>query len=63
MGTRVHMAFGYDYANFSFIEGDDGVIVVDTGFYSNPAARALADYRKLVKKPIKAIIYPHPCSL
>ena len=59
MGDRVQMAFGYDYANFSFVEGDDGVIVIDTGFYSNPVSRALRDYRALVKKPIKAIIYTH----
>ncbi|MBI9075355.1 MAG: MBL fold metallo-hydrolase [Desulfatibacillum sp.] len=59
MGDRVQMAFGYDYANFSFVEGDDGVIVIDTGFYSNPVARALKDYRALVKKPIKAIVYTH----
>ncbi len=59
MGNKVKMAFGYDYANFSFIEGDDGVIMIDTGFYSNRAQQALDDYRKLVKKPIIAIIYTH----
>jgi len=59
MGDKVKMAFGYDYANFAFIEGDDGVIMIDTGFYSNRAQHALDDYRKLVKKPIIAIIYTH----
>jgi uncharacterized sulfatase len=59
MGDKVKMAFGYDYANFAFIEGNDGVIMIDTGFYSNRAQHALDDYRKLVKKPVTAIIYTH----
>ncbi len=59
MSDRVTMAFSYDYANFTLIEGDDGVVVVDTGFYTNNAKRALADYQKLVKKPVTAIIYTH----
>ena len=42
MGSRVKMAFGYDYANFSFIEGDDGVIMIDTGLCSNRAQHAWA---------------------
>jgi len=59
MGDRVTMAYGYDYANFAFIEGDDGIIMIDTGFYTNRAAHALKDYRKSNKKPILAIIYTH----
>jgi len=59
IGSRVTMAFSYDYSNFTFIEGEDGVIVVDTGFYTNNAKHALDDYRKLVSKPITAIIYTH----
>lgn len=59
MGHRVRMALGYSYANFSFIEGDSGVIVVDTGLFTNRAKHALNDYQKLVDKPIVAIIYTH----
>jgi alkyl sulfatase BDS1-like metallo-beta-lactamase superfamily hydrolase len=59
MGDRVHMSFGHDYANFTFIEGDDGVIMVDTGFQINRAKHALEDFRKLSNKPIKAIVYTH----
>ncbi len=59
MGKRVRMAIGYSYSNFTFIEGDDGVIVVDTGFFVNRAQHALTDYQKLVDKPIIAIIYTH----
>lgn len=59
MGERVRMSIGHSYSNFTFIEGDDGVIVVDTGLFTNRAKHALTDYRKLVDKPIVAIIYTH----
>ena len=42
MGERVRMSIGHSYSNFSFIEGDDGVIVVDTGLYTNRAKHAVS---------------------
>jgi alkyl sulfatase BDS1-like metallo-beta-lactamase superfamily hydrolase len=59
MGERVHMAFGYDYANYGFIEGDDGIIVVDTGWHMEQTRPAWEDYRKITDKPVKAVIYTH----
>ena len=59
VADNVHMAFAYEYANLSFIEGDDGVIAIDAGFYPNTTRRALDDYRKITSKPIKAVIYTH----
>jgi uncharacterized sulfatase len=59
VGDRVHVAFAYEYANFSFIEGDDGIILIDSGFYGDAAKRALTAFRKISDKPIKAIIYTH----
>ena len=59
MGERVHMAFGYDYANYGFIEGDDGIIIVDAGWHMDQTRSAWADYRKLSDKPVKAVIYTH----
>jgi alkyl sulfatase BDS1-like metallo-beta-lactamase superfamily hydrolase len=59
MGQRVHMAFGYDYANYGFIEGDDGIIVVDAGWHMDQTRVAWEDYRKLTNKPVKAVIYTH----
>jgi uncharacterized sulfatase len=56
---KVHVAFGYEYSNFSFLEGDDGIIVIDTGWFPEASARALANLRKTVKKPVVAIIYTH----
>jgi len=59
MGERVHMAFGYDYANYGFIEGDDGIIIVDAGWHMDQTRVAWEDYRKLTNKPVKAVIYTH----
>ena len=57
---RVMAAFAYDYSNFGFILGDDGIIVVDTGWFPHTAKRALADLREITDKPIKAMIITHP---
>lgn len=60
IGNRVHMSLGHSYANFSFIEGDDGVILIDAGFFTGNAEEALALYRKTVtNKPIVGMIYTH----
>ena len=58
-GPKVHTAFGYEYSNFSFIEGDDGVIAIDAGWFPDATARALAQVRQTTNKPVVAIIYTH----
>jgi uncharacterized sulfatase len=60
IGKRVHMSLGDSYANFSFIEGDDGVIVIDAGFFTGNVEHALARLRETVTdKPIIGMIYTH----
>ena len=60
VGERVYVAFGYEYSNYTFIEGDDGIIVVDTGWFPGQAKRGIADFREQVSdKPIVAILYTH----
>ena len=59
VGSKVHAAFGYEYSNFSFIEGDDGIIAIDTGWFPDATARGLAQLRQTTEKPIVAIIYTH----
>lgn len=59
VGPKVHAAFGYEYSNFSFIEGDDGIIAIDTGWFPDATARALAQLRQTTQKPVVAIIYTH----
>lgn len=56
---RVYAASGYDYSSYGYIEGDDGVIVVDTGWFPGQAKRSFADFRKITNKPVVAIIYTH----
>lgn len=55
----VHVAIGYALANVILIEGDDGVIIVDTT-ESLAAARAIkAEFDRITDKPVAAIIYTH----
>ena len=56
---RVYAAIGYGIANSIMIEGDDGLIIVDTMTTLEEAADVLAEFRKISNKPIKAIIYTH----
>jgi alkyl sulfatase BDS1-like metallo-beta-lactamase superfamily hydrolase len=58
-GSKVYAAFGYEYSNFSFIEGDEGIIAIDTGWFPDATARALAQLRQKINKPIVTIIYTH----
>lgn len=60
VGKRVHAVFGYEYSNYAYIEGDDGIIVIDAGWYTGQAKRSIKDFRDTVSdKPIVAIIYTH----
>ena len=51
----IHVAVGYGLANVIMIEGDDGVIIVDTLESRSRATEALAALRKVSGKPVKAI--------
>ncbi len=55
----IHVAVGYGLANVIMIEGDDGVIIVDTLESRSRATEALAALRKVSGKPVKAIILTH----
>jgi len=59
VGGNMFVAIGYGIANSIMIEGDDGVIIVDTMTTMEEAAEVLAEFRKITSKPIKAIIYTH----
>jgi alkyl sulfatase BDS1-like metallo-beta-lactamase superfamily hydrolase len=55
----VYVAVGYGLANAILIEGDDGVIIVDT-LESVEAARPVKEaFNRITSKPVKAIIYTH----
>ena len=60
VSPRVHVAYAYDFANITFIEGDDGIIVIDAGWSTEAAASAIAAYADEVSdKPIVALLYSH----
>jgi alkyl sulfatase BDS1-like metallo-beta-lactamase superfamily hydrolase len=59
VGDDIHVAIGYGIANSIMIEGNDGVIIVDTMTTMEEAAEVLAEFRKITSKPVKAIIYTH----
>jgi alkyl sulfatase BDS1-like metallo-beta-lactamase superfamily hydrolase len=54
----VHCPLGY-IGNSTIIEGDDGLIVYDTGINADAGAHIFSEIRKISDKPIKAIFYSH----
>lgn len=54
----VHAPLGY-IGNSTFIVGDDGVIVYDTGIGLESGTLIAEEIRKVTDKPIKAIFYSH----
>lgn len=50
---------GYSLANTTVIEGDDGLIVYDTGDTKEEAEHIRDAIEKISEKPIKVIIYSH----
>ena len=59
VGGNIFVAIGYGIANSIMIEGDEGVIIVDTMTTMEEAAEVLVEFRKITPKPVKAIIYTH----
>ena len=55
----VHVAIGHGLANSILIEGDDGVIVVDTMESAEAAQKVLALFRRVTDKPVRAIVFTH----
>lgn len=55
----VWIAIGYGLANAILVEGDDGLIVIDTMETMEEGRVVAREFRKLSDKPLKAIIYTH----
>jgi len=55
----IHVAIGYALANVILIEGDDGVIIVDTTESLAAARTVKAEFDRITDKPVQAIIYTH----
>ena len=59
LGDRVYATEFIGYSNHGFIEGDDGIIVIDGGWFPGTTAIAISELRKYTDKPVAAIIYTH----
>jgi alkyl sulfatase BDS1-like metallo-beta-lactamase superfamily hydrolase len=59
VNDRIWVAVGYDIANSVMIEGDTGIIIIDTLSTYESAKNVLKEFRKITDKPIKTIIYTH----
>jgi len=55
----VYVGVGYAGANSTLIEGDDGVIIVDTLEGTEAAEGLKKEFDLITEKPVKAIIYTH----
>jgi alkyl sulfatase BDS1-like metallo-beta-lactamase superfamily hydrolase len=55
----IHVAIGYALANSIMIEGDDGVIIVDTTESMRAAGQVRDAFAAITDKPVSAIIYTH----
>ncbi len=55
----VYVAIGYGLANSIMLEGDDGIVIVDTMSTLEEGREVLAAFREISDKPIKAIVYTH----
>ena len=59
LGARVYATEFIGYSNHGFIEGDDGIIVIDGGWFPTTTQRAITELREYTDKPVAAIIYTH----
>lgn len=59
VSERIHVAVGFALANVIMIEGDDGLIIVDTTESVAAAQQIKTEFDKISNKPVKAIVYTH----
>ena len=55
----VYVAIGYGLANSILLEGEDGVVIVDTMESEEAALKVKKAFTEISPKPVKAIIYTH----
>ena len=53
----VYSAIGYGPANINMIEGDNEIVIVDSGSSIESAKIVLDEFRKISNKPISSVIY------
>lgn len=55
----VYVAIGYSLANAIMLEGEDGIVIVDTLESRGRAEEVFAAFRQITDKPVKAVILTH----
>ena len=55
----VYSAVGYALGNAILVEGDDGVIIIDTTEGTDAAREIKSEFDLITTKPVRAIIYTH----
>ncbi len=59
VSESVYTAVGYGVSPVSMIVGLTGIVIVDTGISVESGRQIRADFRKIVDKPVAAIIFTH----
>nr|XP_039260177.1 putative alkyl/aryl-sulfatase YjcS [Styela clava] len=56
---NIYVAIGFALGNSIMIEGDDGIIIVDTTEATTSMKKIWTEFRKITNKPLRAVIYTH----
>ena len=59
VSASVYTAVGYGVSPVSMVVGPQGIVIVDTGIDVASAEEIREDFRRLVDKPVKAIVFTH----
>lgn len=59
VSPSVYTAVGYGVSPVSMIVGSTGIVIIDTGISVESATQIRKDFRAIVDKPVKAIIFTH----
>jgi len=59
VSDNVYTAVGYGVSPVSMIVGSKGIVIVDTGISVESGKQIRKDFREIVDKPVKAIIFTH----
>ena len=55
----VYVAVGFALGNAILVEGDDGVIIIDTTEGTDAARAIKAEFDRITTKPVAAVVYTH----
>ncbi|MFA5494855.1 MAG: alkyl sulfatase dimerization domain-containing protein [Porticoccaceae bacterium] len=59
IADNVHVALGYGSTTMAMIEGEDGVVIIDSLASETVAAKAMEAFREITGKPVQAVILTH----